>query len=161
MPAIGGESSAGALVPMVKAEPANAGEEPQQMGTAGVEATEMAVDRDMLCPICMQIIKDAFLTACGHSFCYMCISTHLKNKSDCPYCSHYLTTSHLYPNFLLNKVIHLLVALFSLFFSEYIYIHTYANHVMLWPVYMHERSRSRGKIYLYGFRTSDELTWTE
>ncbi|MCD9639686.1 coatomer subunit alpha [Datura stramonium] len=53
----------------------------------------------------MQIIKDAFLTACGHSFCYMCIVTHLHNKSDCPCCSHYLTTSQLYPNFLLDKLL--------------------------------------------------------
>lgn len=103
----GGQSLSGALVPTVKTEPGNAGEEEEQqqqsrelLGTAGEEA----MDRDLLCPICMQMIKDAFLTACGHTFCYMCILTHLKNKNDCPCCSHYLTTSHLYPNFLLNKV---------------------------------------------------------
>lgn len=61
-------------------------------------------DKDILCPICMQIIKDAFLTACGHSFCYMCIATHLRNKSNCPCCSHYLSASHMFPNFLLDKV---------------------------------------------------------
>ncbi|KAI3803586.1 hypothetical protein L1987_31742 [Smallanthus sonchifolius] len=60
-------------------------------------------DKDLLCPICMQIIKDAFLTACGHSFCYMCIITHLDNKSDCPCCASALTTNQLYPNFLLDK----------------------------------------------------------
>lgn len=68
-------------------------------------ATEWELDRELLCPICMQIIKDAFLTACGHSFCYMCIVTHLHNKSDCPCCSQYLTTSQLYPNFLLDKLL--------------------------------------------------------
>ena len=62
------------------------------------------VDKEMLCPICMQIIRDAFLTACGHSFCYMCIVTHLNNKSDCPCCSHFLTSNHIFPNFLLDKV---------------------------------------------------------
>ncbi|KAK6919299.1 WD40 repeat [Dillenia turbinata] len=62
------------------------------------------LDRDLLCPICMQIIKDAFLTACGHSFCYMCIITHLHNKSDCPCCAHHLTVNQLFPNFLLDKV---------------------------------------------------------
>ncbi|KAK8931182.1 E3 ubiquitin-protein ligase COP1 [Platanthera zijinensis] len=35
-------------------------------------------------------------TACGHSFCYMCIVTHLQNKSDCPCCSNYLTKNLLY-----------------------------------------------------------------
>ncbi|XWS15516.1 hypothetical protein CRYUN_Cryun34aG0007000 [Craigia yunnanensis] len=69
------------------------------------EAAEADMDKDMLCPICMQIIKDAFLTACGHSFCYMCILTHLRNKSDCPCCSHYLTNNHIFPNFLLNKLL--------------------------------------------------------
>ncbi|CAN4096229.1 unnamed protein product [Withania somnifera] len=73
----------------------------EEVGTA----TEWELVRELLCPICMQIIKDAFLTACGHSFCYMCIVTHLHNKSDCPCCSHYLTTSQLYPNFLLDKLL--------------------------------------------------------
>ncbi|KAJ0986501.1 hypothetical protein J5N97_004857 [Dioscorea zingiberensis] len=77
---------------------------------AGPDAAAEAVpeaeqDKDLLCPICMGIIKDAFLTACGHSFCYMCIVTHLQNKSDCPCCAHYLTKNHLYPNFLLNKLL--------------------------------------------------------
>ncbi|KAJ6814382.1 E3 ubiquitin-protein ligase COP1-like [Iris pallida] len=62
-------------------------------------------DKEVLCPICMGMMKDAFLTACGHSFCYMCIVTHLQNKNDCPCCAHYLTKSHLFPNFLLNKLL--------------------------------------------------------
>ncbi|KAG0480033.1 hypothetical protein HPP92_010891 [Vanilla planifolia] len=66
---------------------------------------ELELDKDLLCPICMGMIKDAFLTACGHSFCYMCIVTHLQNKSDCPRCSQYLTKNLLYPNFLLNKLL--------------------------------------------------------
>ncbi|CBI41056.3 unnamed protein product, partial [Vitis vinifera] len=33
----------------------------------------------------------------------MCIVTHLNNKNDCPCCGHFLTTNHLFPNFLLNK----------------------------------------------------------
>ncbi|XP_064935507.1 E3 ubiquitin-protein ligase COP1-like isoform X3 [Musa acuminata AAA Group] len=71
---------------------------------AAVEA-DAERDRDLLCPICMGVFKDAFLTACGHCFCYMCIVTHLNNKSDCPCCRNYLTKSHLYPNFLLNKLL--------------------------------------------------------
>lgn len=65
---------------------------------------EAAADKELLCPICMQMIKDAFLTACGHSFCYMCIVTHLRNKSDCPCCFNSLTPDQLFPNFLLDKV---------------------------------------------------------
>lgn len=119
----GGErTSMGVLVPTVEAEPVNDGEAAAP-AAAAVEAVaeevvvavtekvktekeeEEEVDKDIVCPICMQIIKDAFLTACGHSYCYMCIVTHLQNKSDCPCCSHYLTTNHIYPNFLLNKLL--------------------------------------------------------
>ncbi|CAM6088169.1 unnamed protein product [Calypogeia fissa] len=63
------------------------------------------VDKDFLCPICIQTMKDAFLTACGHSFCYTCIMTHLNNKNNCPSCGLYLTNSQLFPNFLLNKLL--------------------------------------------------------
>lgn len=71
----------------------------------GSEIKALDLDKDLLCPICMQVIKDAFLTACGHSFCYMCIITHLRNKSDCPCCTQHLTNNQLYPNFLLDKLL--------------------------------------------------------
>lgn len=67
--------------------------------------SKLELDKDFLCPICMQTMKDAFLTACGHSFCYMCIMTHLNNKSNCPCCGLYLTNNQLFPNFLLNKLL--------------------------------------------------------
>ncbi|KAL0310755.1 UNVERIFIED_CONTAM: E3 ubiquitin-protein ligase COP1 [Sesamum angustifolium] len=100
---MGGQTTsiAGALVPTVKSEPADSSAEAPPEKVQDVEE----VDKDILCPICMQIIKDAFLTVCGHSFCYMCIVTHLQNKSDCPCCSHFLTANHIYPNFLLNKLL--------------------------------------------------------
>ncbi|KAL5991384.1 coatomer subunit alpha [Asimina triloba] len=112
-------SSVGALVPSVKAEAKSsastapaavfsddaAAETDVNSGDGAANNGGLEVlDKDFLCPICMQIIKDAFLTACGHSFCYMCIVTHLHNKNDCPCCGHYLTNHQLFPNFLLNKV---------------------------------------------------------
>ncbi|KAL6633462.1 hypothetical protein ACP70R_026133 [Stipagrostis hirtigluma subsp. patula] len=121
---MGDSSVAGALVPSVpKPEAAPSGDASTAAaaalapaGDAGTPAAgspqgsgaadgEGAADRDLLCPICMAVIKDAFLTACGHSFCYMCIVTHLSHKSDCPCCGHYLTKAQLYPNFLLDKVL--------------------------------------------------------
>jgi E3 ubiquitin-protein ligase RFWD2 len=105
-----GESAVGALVSFVKDEPSldPAAEPPPGPPAPPNPESEDAgpsdMDKDSLCPICMQIISDAFLTACGHSFCYMCIVTHLRNKSDCPCCGHYLTTAHIFPNFLLDKV---------------------------------------------------------
>ncbi|XP_010509945.1 PREDICTED: E3 ubiquitin-protein ligase COP1 isoform X1 [Camelina sativa] len=103
------------LVPAVKPDPmrtssAGGGEganriENDDGGSGGSEIGAPDLDKDLLCPICMQVIKDAFLTACGHSFCYMCIITHLRNKSDCPCCSQHLTNNQLYPNFLLDKLL--------------------------------------------------------
>ncbi len=66
--------------------------------------SKVEFDKDFLCPICIQTMRDAFLTACGHSFCYVCITTHLGNRSNCPCCGLYLTNDQLFPNFLLNKV---------------------------------------------------------
>ncbi|KAJ9176846.1 hypothetical protein P3X46_012118 [Hevea brasiliensis] len=107
------EVSTGAIVPAVKSEPrssasfaaaaAASGAHTEQAGAKDTGSSEL--EKDFLCPICMQIIKDAFLTACGHSFCYMCIITHLRNKSDCPCCGHYLTSNQLFPNFLLDKLL--------------------------------------------------------
>lgn len=121
------EVSTGALVPAVKPEPVSSSAgtvahpapppQPEVAGdapAAGVSTAEQ-LDRDFLCPICMQVIKDAFLTSCGHSFCYMCIITHLRNKSDCPCCGHFLTNNQIFPNFMLDKVRNLLIC-FSILF---------------------------------------------
>ncbi|XP_030929830.1 E3 ubiquitin-protein ligase COP1 [Quercus lobata] len=109
------EVSTGAVVPaVVKPSPETPKRSPSPAAAAaaltraekeaGVEQWD-ELDKDFLCPICMQMIKDAFLTACGHSFCYMCIVTHLRHKSDCPCCSQPLTIQNLFPNFLLDKLL--------------------------------------------------------
>ncbi|GIL89069.1 hypothetical protein Vretimale_16212 [Volvox reticuliferus] len=60
---------------------------------------------DVNCPICVETISDPFVTSCGHTFCYQCVSTQLKHKNSCPSCGGYLTTDNIYPNFLLNKIL--------------------------------------------------------
>ncbi|TYI01040.1 hypothetical protein ES332_A11G173600v1 [Gossypium tomentosum] len=93
-------------VPAVKPDSKPSSFEGVPLEAASAAVSEDAeVDKDLLCPICMQIIKDAFLTSCGHSFCYMCIITHLRNKSDCPCCSQFLTNNQLFPNILLDKLL--------------------------------------------------------
>ena len=61
-------------------------------------------ESDFACPICMSMIKDPFVTDCGHSFCFQCITTHLVHKKSCPCCSSYMTADKVHPNFLLHKV---------------------------------------------------------
>ncbi|GAB2285237.1 coatomer subunit alpha [Dionaea muscipula] len=104
------ESSSGALVPAVKSEPRTLSLVPppgsaEHSAAEAFDAGVSELDRDLMCPICMQMIKDAFLTACGHSFCYMCIFTHLRNKNDCPCCGRHLTNGQLFPNILLDKLL--------------------------------------------------------
>ncbi|KAJ2498157.1 hypothetical protein GGH96_004527 [Coemansia sp. RSA 1972] len=57
------------------------------------------------CPICLEPMREAFMTACGHSFCYQCISRHLAERESCPSCFHVLGNDQVYPNFALNKLI--------------------------------------------------------
>lgn len=59
---------------------------------------------DIRCPICVELISNPFVTPCGHTFCFACISTHLRTKSSCPSCGAYLVQEHIHPNFLLDKV---------------------------------------------------------
>lgn len=92
-------------VAAVKQEPRTGSWSSQDNKCELAMASKPALDKDFLCPICIQTMKDAFLTACGHSFCYTCIMTHLSNKSNCPCCGQYLTNNQLFPNFLLNKLL--------------------------------------------------------
>ena len=59
---------------------------------------------DLTCPICMSLLRDPFATACGHTFCYLCLTTHLNSRSTCPSCATYLIKDSVFPNFMLSKV---------------------------------------------------------
>lgn len=59
---------------------------------------------DLSCPICISLLRDPFVTSCGHTFCCSCLTAHLEERSTCPSCGQYLIKDHIYPNFLLSKV---------------------------------------------------------
>ncbi|RHZ59314.1 hypothetical protein Glove_364g54 [Diversispora epigaea] len=69
------------------------------------ENDKTSQDADILCPICLDIIKEAFIGRCGHSFCYTCIVNHLDLRQDCPTCGTHLMRDQIYPNFILNKIL--------------------------------------------------------
>jgi hypothetical protein len=71
---------------------------------AGDRGCEAVRNEDLGCAICMETLSDPFVTACGHTFCYSCLTQSLQHNKHCPACSHYLTTELIYPNFLLSKV---------------------------------------------------------
>ncbi|CAH0698656.1 unnamed protein product [Spodoptera exigua] len=63
-------------------------------------------DCDLLCPVCFELIDEAYVTRCGHSFCYACISKAVELHRRCPKCGAALASrEHIFPNFLLNEVV--------------------------------------------------------
>ncbi|XP_025828996.1 E3 ubiquitin-protein ligase COP1-like isoform X1 [Agrilus planipennis] len=61
---------------------------------------------DFLCPVCFNLIEEAHITKCGHTFCYSCILKCIETMKRCPKCnSPLLSAEQIFPNFLLNDVI--------------------------------------------------------
>jgi len=63
-------------------------------------------NNDFVCPVCFDMIDAAYMTKCGHSFCYQCIVSSLEESNRCPKCNCIIERKdQIYPNFLLNDVI--------------------------------------------------------
>ncbi|XP_026333637.1 E3 ubiquitin-protein ligase COP1-like [Hyposmocoma kahamanoa] len=63
-------------------------------------------DCDLLCPVCFELIEEAYVTRCGHSFCYSCIAKSVELHRRCPKCGAALASrDHIFPNFLLNELV--------------------------------------------------------
>uniref|UniRef100_A0A3B3ZES5 RING-type domain-containing protein n=1 Tax=Periophthalmus magnuspinnatus TaxID=409849 RepID=A0A3B3ZES5_9GOBI len=61
---------------------------------------------DFVCPICFEMIEEAHMTKCGHSFCFKCIRRSLEDSNRCPKCNYIVdNVDQLYPNFLVNELI--------------------------------------------------------
>uniref|UniRef100_A0A667XJQ5 COP1 E3 ubiquitin ligase n=1 Tax=Myripristis murdjan TaxID=586833 RepID=A0A667XJQ5_9TELE len=61
---------------------------------------------DFVCPICFEMIEEAHMTKCGHSFCFKCIRQSLEDSNRCPKCNYIIdNVDQLYPNFLVNELI--------------------------------------------------------
>lgn len=63
---------------------------------------------ELMCPVCFELLEEAHITRCGHTFCYRCIAKSLESSGRCPKCSfvvggidqvcHFLSTRVLYAN---------------------------------------------------------------
>lgn len=61
---------------------------------------------DFVCPICFDTIDEAFMTKCGHTFCYQCITRSLEESNRCPKCNYIIDKpDQIFPNFLLNELV--------------------------------------------------------
>uniref|UniRef100_A0A182M5P2 RING-type domain-containing protein n=1 Tax=Anopheles culicifacies TaxID=139723 RepID=A0A182M5P2_9DIPT len=72
----------------------------------GIPTTVDDKTNDFLCPICFDIINEAYITRCGHTFCHQCIARSIDVAKKCPKCNYPLAShEHIVPNFLLNELI--------------------------------------------------------
>lgn len=72
----------------------------------GIGSTVENKNVDFLCPICFDLIIEAHITRCGHTFCFRCISKSVEIFKRCPKCSYALATSEqIFPNYLLDELI--------------------------------------------------------
>ena len=58
------------------------------------------IDENLLCSICSNVLENAVLTNCGHSFCRVCLETWLARPdppSSCPECRHMLLPGQFSP----------------------------------------------------------------
>lgn len=62
------------------------------------------LESDLTCPVCKSLLRDPFVSACGHAFCYACVSQHLGQRKSCPTCTAYLTFDLVFPNFALQRL---------------------------------------------------------
>ncbi|XP_028133914.1 E3 ubiquitin-protein ligase COP1 isoform X1 [Diabrotica virgifera virgifera] len=60
---------------------------------------------DFLCPVCFNLIEEAHVTKCGHTYCYNCIVKTIETQKRCPKCNLNLSLEEIFPNFLLNELI--------------------------------------------------------
>jgi len=61
---------------------------------------------DYLCPICFELITEAHMTRCGHTFCFPCLLQTIEQTRRCPKCNFALeSTDQIFPNFLLNELV--------------------------------------------------------
>ncbi|KAL5012704.1 hypothetical protein ScPMuIL_011255 [Solemya velum] len=79
---------------------------PQPPIFSGVSGSYDNKDNDFVCPICFDLIDEAHITKCGHTFCYKCIKQSLETTNRCPKCNYVIEgISQLFPNFVLNELV--------------------------------------------------------
>lgn len=72
----------------------------------GIGSTVENKNVDFLCPICFDLIIEAHITRCGHTFCFRCITKSVEIFKRCPKCSYTLSTcENIFPNYLLDELI--------------------------------------------------------
>lgn len=73
---------------------------------SGISGSYEDKDSDFLCPICFNLMEEAHMTKCGHSYCHKCIKESLQQSNRCPKCTYVIEgIDHVFPNFMLNELV--------------------------------------------------------
>lgn len=75
------------------------------IGLKGIGATVDMKTENFLCPICFDLMTEAHITKCGHTFCYGCVHQSIEMYKRCPKCSYTITVADIFPNYLLDELI--------------------------------------------------------
>lgn len=97
-------SAAAAGAPAAGTDPIRPNKRPLSLN--GISSTVEERSLDFICPVCFDLIREAHLTRCGHTFCFECIVTSIESLKRCPKCNSALTsTGQIFPNYLLGELI--------------------------------------------------------
>eukprot|EP00892_Ulva_mutabilis_P002130 jgi/Ulvmu1/11918/UM081_0078.1 len=65
-----------------------------------------ALTDHLKCPVCKEMLREPYVTGCGHTFCHDCIHHHLEETSQkCPSCGHFVVSSQVKPVYAMDKVL--------------------------------------------------------
>jgi E3 ubiquitin-protein ligase RFWD2 len=73
----------------------------------GSQATLAGATADLTCPVCLELLEEAHITRCGHTFCFRCIAKSLDSAGGrCPKCGAAVSgLDQVFPNFVLNELV--------------------------------------------------------
>eukprot|EP01122_Echinamoeba_exundans_P016025 TRINITY_DN8001_c0_g1_i1.p1 TRINITY_DN8001_c0_g1~~TRINITY_DN8001_c0_g1_i1.p1 ORF type:complete len:330 (+),score=48.39 TRINITY_DN8001_c0_g1_i1:34-1023(+) len=57
---------------------------PSNSINAKSEDVSRSLTDNLVCPICLDLFSDAVVLNCGHTFCFRCISLHMRRQDSCP-----------------------------------------------------------------------------
>ncbi|CAF1415743.1 unnamed protein product [Adineta steineri] len=63
------------------------------------------IEEEYTCPICFELISEAYVSRCGHSFCNKCLQRTVESHRRCPKCQLSLQPADIFPNYTLNAII--------------------------------------------------------
>lgn len=72
----------------------------------GLEDTAEEINSDYLCPVCLDLISEAHVTKCGHTFCHACLVCSIETDKRCPKCNFAIdSVENIFPNHTVNQQI--------------------------------------------------------